>query len=195
MNTTDSSAPQDCPASVEGCGDSSIPRRGFLPRFLAVAIGGVAGIVPMFSGLAVFFSPLFQRKAADGGDGFYRVVGLDELTDVPQSFKIVADRRDAWTVLRNESVGSVYLQKIGPAEIRAFNVICPHFGCAVAFRGEKKSFLCPCHNSAFALDGAVISPSPSPRNLDALEWQIRDGSVWVKFQDFIAGHKEKIANT
>ena len=55
-------------------------------------------------------------------------------------------------------------------------------------------YLCPCHNSTFALDGKISSAgSPSPRGLDELEVEIRnDSEVWVKFQNYRAGVPEKI---
>ena len=39
----------------------------------------------------------------------------------------------------------------------------------------------------------IARKSPSPRGLDELEVEIRsDNEIWVKFQNFRAGEKEKI---
>jgi Rieske Fe-S protein len=56
------------------------------------------------------------------------------------------------------------------------------------------SFSCPCHDSAFALDGEVSDPdSPSPRAMDELEVEIRnEDEVWVRFQNFLPGREEKV---
>jgi Rieske Fe-S protein len=72
--------------------------------------------------------------------------------------------------------------------------VCPHAGCFVDYLDARKSYLCPCHNSTFALDGKVNDPkSPSPRGLDELEVEVRDNSeVWVKFQNYRAGISQKI---
>ena len=61
----------------------------------------------------------------------------------------------------------------------------------IAARGK---FLCPCHNSLFAVDGAIAdAKSPASRGLDSLEVELRnEREVWVKFQTFKAGVKEKL---
>jgi Rieske Fe-S protein len=90
-------------------------------------------------------------------------------------------------------VGAVYLQRLAGKQVRALNVVCPHAGCFVDFRGAESCFHCPCHNSSFSLDGKVLDPkSPSPRALDDLPVEVRNGTeIWVQFQNFRAGVKEK----
>ena len=69
--------------------------------------------------------------------------------------------------------GAVYLRRRGDS-IAALNVVCPHAGCFVNVAADRSSFLCPCHKSSFDLDGAVNDPaSPSPRDMDALEVEVR----------------------
>jgi menaquinol-cytochrome c reductase iron-sulfur subunit len=89
----------------------------------------------------------------------------------------------------------VYLQRLADNQVRALNVVCPHAGCFVDYRpADGGHYLCPCHDSRFAKDGKILDPkSPSPRPLDELTVEIRNGSeVWVKFQNFRAGVHEKI---
>jgi len=51
----------------------------------------------------------------------------------------------------------------GQASIRAVNPSCPHARCDVAYHSESNRIKCPCHRSAFDLDGKVLSgPSPAP---------------------------------
>ena len=58
---------------------------------------------------------------------------------------------------------------------------------------DRREFLCPCHVSSFTIDGKIDSPtSPSPRGLDELEVQVRDGGVWVVFQNYQAGRPDKV---
>jgi len=61
-------------------------------------------------------------------------------------------------------------------------------------RGPFGGYFCPCHRSSFTLDGAILDPkSPSPRPLDDLPVEIRNGTeIWVKFQNFRAGTHDKI---
>jgi menaquinol-cytochrome c reductase iron-sulfur subunit len=113
---------------------------------------------------------------------------------VPRKFPVLASRVDAWNKSPETAIGAVYLRRAQGEKLRAFNVVCPHAGCFVDFLASKDSFLCPCHNSTFALDGKINDPrSPSPRGMDELEVEVRnDSEVWVKFQNFRAGVVEKI---
>lgn len=173
------------------------PRRNFFAQLAAVVIGGVAGLVPMAVGLATFINPLRKTVKAklqptgSDPDGFYQVATLDSLSATPQAFKIIADRKDAWNTFPKDAIGSVYLTRIGENEVRAFNVTCPHAGCAVDWRATKQAYHCPCHNSSFEADGKRDPKSPSARDLDSLEVRVEDGVVFVKYQDFKTGEKEK----
>jgi Rieske Fe-S protein len=168
-------------------------RRDFFKEVCAGVLSALAGLVPLGAGLAVFFDPL--RRKAQAGD-FAFVAPLTALPEdgVPRKFPVVTTRADVWTRSPNVPVGAVYLRRTGPKAVSAFNVVCPHAGCFVAYRPESKTYLCPCHNSAFGLDGRIASSkSPAKRGLDELAVEIRnDTEVWVRFQNFRAGEKEKV---
>lgn len=173
-----------------GCGEA---RRGFLKKFLASAIGGLLALVPVAAGVRVLLDPL-RRKSAVGGA--VRVASLDALPadGVPRKFSVLADREDAWNKFTNVPVGAVYLRRTVEGKLEALNVVCPHAGCFVDFNSGRSQFICPCHNSAFAVDGKIADPkSPSARALDTLEVEVRnEKEVWVKFQNFEAGKAKKI---
>ncbi len=168
-------------------------RREFLKGAACVALGACAVGIPLAVGVRVLVSPI----GAPRGEGY--TVKLTTLSALPAGgapllFEVQVERTDAWTRHPLTAIGAVFLQRIGEREVRAFNAACPHLGCAVEWRTESKTFFCPCHNSNFAVDGAVIQPSPAARQLDALEVEVREGDeVWVHFQDFKAGKAEKIA--
>jgi len=168
-------------------------RRDFIKKSCAVIIGAVTGLVPAISGLMVLLDPL-RRKAQD--NDAVLIASLSSLPEdgVPRKFPVIADHTDAWNRLPRVPIGAVYLRRIGDRQIQAFNVICPHAGCFVDYDLSRKGYHCPCHNSSFGVDGKIADPkSPSPRGLDELEVEIRsDNEVWVKFQNFRAGEKEKI---
>jgi Rieske Fe-S protein len=171
-------------------------RRGFLAQASAVVIGGIVALFPFATGLAVFLDPLRRKsKAAE----FIKVATLDELPSdgTPRPFSVVADRVDAWTEYPNEPVGAVYLRRTSEGDTpQAMTATCPHLGCFVDFNAGQKKFHCPCHDSSFEPDGTRINPEkcPSPRDLDSLEVEVRDNNeVWVKFQKFVGGKEEKIA--
>lgn len=168
-------------------------RRGFLARLGAVAGGVLALLAPAASALMLVCDPL-RRKAQ--GTGLVPVTTLEALPNdgVPRKFNVLADRVDAWNTYHGLPVGAVYLRRTGETQVSAFNVICPHAGCSVEFVSVEGQFRCPCHNSRFAVDGGLQNPSGlSPRGLDALEVEIRKGKeVWVRFQNFQTGRKEKV---
>jgi menaquinol-cytochrome c reductase iron-sulfur subunit len=176
---------------------SSVPpqpdRRDFLAKAAATVIGGGLALAAPVAGLGVLLDPL-RRKSAAGSA--VRVASLASLPDdgVPRKFPVLATRQDAWNRTANVPVGAVYLRREKGGAVRAFNVVCPHAGCFVDFHAEQGCYLCPCHNSTFALDGKVLDEkSPSPRALDELPVEMRgEGEIWVAFQNFRPGEKERL---
>lgn len=168
-------------------------RREFVKKACAVCLGTAAVLVPAAAGLTVLFDPL-RRKTAAGEMMLITTLEALPADGTPQKFAIRADRVDAWTKFPNAPVGAIYLRRTGEKSVEAVNVVCPHAGCFVDFRSEKKDYYCPCHNSAFGLNGEITDPrSPSPRGLDTLETEIRkDTEVWVLFQNFMTGKSEKV---
>ena len=181
-------------------------RRGFLKKVGAVAAGTAAAIIPVMAGLVFFldparrgnFIPLSRRKDGGGSDdGFIRVAPLSALPDdgSPQRFTVITDQADAWNYFPDQRVGNVFLRKISADNVIAFNETCPHLGCSVEYdpaAPKNEAFRCPCHASAFALDGKKSNAIP-PRDLDTLEAQVRGGEVWVRYQKFISGTPDKTA--
>jgi Rieske Fe-S protein len=168
-------------------------RRGFLKQACAAILGGIAGVVPLISGLIVFLDPLRRKSQASE---FLSVASLNALPEdgSPRKFSVVASRTDAWNKSPRTPIGAVYLRRAAGAKtVQALNVVCPHAGCFVDYNPDAKGYHCPCHDSTFALTGQISSPSsPAPRGLDELEVEIRnENEVWVKFQNFQAGQAKK----
>ena len=131
-----------------------------------------------------------RRRTVSGGDEPIEVARLVELTDgVPKRVAVRAARlRDAWNAFTDVTLGTAWLVRSG-AEVRALSSVCPHAGCAVGYRDEERCFRCPCHDSAFSLDGARRS-GPTPRGLDALDCTVENGRVrltWKRFRQGVAG--------
>ena len=170
-------------------------RRGFIKGLLAGIISAVIGVVPFISGLALYLDPIRRKSSSNGS---VRVTSLEALPadGVPRRFPVLATRVDACNKFKAVPIGAVYLRRTGD-QIEALNVVCPHLGCSVDFKPGLGRFHCPCHNSTFTVAGKIDNPaSPSPRGLDTLEVQIRDGKeIWVVFRNFQAGRAEKIPAT
>lgn len=171
----------------------SVPERR---RFLSVCTGVLVGVM---SGLifvpALLFAvgPLRRRRSAAGvGDDFADAGALDSIpvgawTLVP--IEIV--RQDGWDKTRQSRSVWVFVAG-GGTEARVLSPICTHLGCPVGWSVETGQFRCPCHGGVFGKEGGLVS-GPPPRGMDSLESQIRDGHLWVRWQDFRISVPERIA--
>lgn len=168
-------------------------RRTFFKKACATVIGAVVGLFPFAAGLAVFLDPI-RRRSNDSDFVLVGSVSALPSDGTPRKFPVITSHQDAWNKLPNVPVGAVYVRRTGETTVQAFNVVCPHAGCFVDYVPARKGFLCPCHNSTFALTGKINDPkSPAARGLDELEVEIRgDTEIWVKFQNFHAGGAAKI---
>ena len=184
------------------------PRRGMLFKILSVAIGAVISLGPFGAGLTAFLDPLWRKKKVPekyrkpggaGSDKFVRVTSLDSLAigGTPQRFPVIDDKIDAWNFTPAQPIGAVFIQRVAPHKVVVLNATCPHAGCSVACNGT--AFNCPCHNSAFNLDGSRREnesgrENPSPRALDSLvvdDDRLQQGEVWIEFMNFYTGVEEK----
>lgn len=190
------SKPTGTPSAKPASGsEPNEPRRDFVTQAVTVAVSSVLVVPPVVAGIGTLLDPVLR-----GGQGhqFLRVAALSAVPDdgVPRSFPVIADRVDAWTTQANQPVGRVFLRRLpGTETIEAVSATCPHAGCLVDFRPERKQFQCPCHTSAFEADGARVPPCPSPRDLDRLACEVRgDGdqrSIFVEYVNYYSGLAEK----
>jgi menaquinol-cytochrome c reductase iron-sulfur subunit len=174
---------------------SHATRRGFLGGVVACVCGAIAFAVPAVTGFLAFLNPL-QQKSRSGT--LMRLASLDVLPEdgTPKKFPIIADQTDAWTHFPAEPIGAVFLRRAGGKAL-AFQVVCPHAGCAINFEPSSAGgkFFCPCHAASFDLSGKRSdATSPSPRDMDSLAVEIRNqNEVWVKFENFAVGTARKVA--
>ena len=176
--------------------DPGSDRRDFMQKAACVVLGGAVTAAPIAAGLRVVVSPLFEETS---GGLLVRITTLDSLPPggSPQLFKVVTERKDAWTRHTSSEVGSVFVQRTGPGktagDFLVFNSTCPHLGCAVEYMDGDGNYSCPCHDSTFATTGEVLNQSsPSPRGLDSLEVEIREDELWVTYVNFKANVAEKL---
>lgn len=163
-------------------------RRKFL-KTAACAIGGGAGLVVVAPVVRVLLDPSGKqtvttpREPIDVGLAARFAAGA-----APTRVEIVAPViKDAWTSARDVVLGAAWIRRVGPkpGDLDARSAICPHLGCAVGFEADKGTYLCPCHDSRFDLDGKKLT-GPSERGLDPLPVQVgSDGRLkltWVVYK-------------
>jgi menaquinol-cytochrome c reductase iron-sulfur subunit len=148
-------------------------RRSFVAVAAAVVTGAIAVLTPLGVGLASFFSPL-RRKASSS---LVRIALLEQVPDdgKPRAFPVIADRVDAWNRYPAQRIGAVYLvRNEGDEAPIAFTAKCPHAGCFIGYTPGDDAFQCPCHTSAFKLDGTRVhgDAEVSPRDMDELEVEL-----------------------
>jgi cytochrome b6-f complex iron-sulfur subunit len=139
--------------------EQSISRR----NFLKVAWGS-AGALALGEGLFVGLKFLSPRVVAGEFGGVFNAGPADSFP--------------AGSVTPFEA-GRFYVVRLHDGGFLAVYRRCTHLGCAVPYDPEQGRFVCPCHGSAFELDGDVLNP-PAPRPLDLFTLTIDDdGSVLI----------------
>jgi nitrite reductase/ring-hydroxylating ferredoxin subunit len=74
--------------------------------------------------------------------------------------------------------GRFYLARQQDGGFIALSLRCTHLGCSVSWEENKHRFICPCHSSAFDINGEVLNP-PASRALDYFPVLIENGVVKV----------------
>lgn len=95
---------------------------------------------------------------------------------VPVEMVFRRNRVDGWKISSEKQ--TAWVVKLSDQKIVAFGPQCTHLGCAYHWDEAKSEFLCPCHNSVFAANGAVTS-GPAPRPLDRYDVKIDGGKLLV----------------
>ena len=74
--------------------------------------------------------------------------------------------------------GRFYLARLADGGFLAISRRCPHLGCTIPWVAKENKFLCPCHSSAFDIQGDVLR-SPAPRAMDLYRVTIENAVVKV----------------
>lgn len=189
-------------------------RRRALAAMAAGGLGAVVAAAALAGPLGLALDPILRRRergeaddgeedrggGAGGGAGWLPVGRVDHFEEgaSPRLVVVRTDLRDGWISRLGVPVGPVVVERRpGVDEFRVQSGICPHLGCSVAWSDDRGVFVCPCHRSAFARDGALVPPAtdqvnPSPRSLDPLAWRVRDGVLEVRWVRFRTGTSERV---
>src|SRR6266853_2041 len=89
------------------------------------------------------------------------------IAGVPAAMYLLAKEKTAAWVVKTDA-----------QHVVAFAPQCTHLGCIYHWEAEASSFVCPCHASAFGIDGAVLD-GPAPRPLDRHVTRIERGKVLI----------------
>ena len=136
----------------------NLSRRDFL-KLTWVLFGGLAAVET----IGIFITYL-QPRLTDGEFG--SMISAGPVANFPLN---------SVTHITN---GRFYIVRLGDGGFLAIYHRCTHLGCTVPWDAAQQKFICPCHSSAFDMQGTVKNP-PAIRPLDLFTVSILDGIVQV----------------
>jgi len=141
--------------------DSVPPRRKFLNKLWAFL--GIVALAEFIWVVLSYFKPIRNQEARGEFGG--RIMAGTVGSFLPNS--VTAFPR-----------GHFYLACLKDGGFMAIHRKCTHLGCTVPWVEKEQQFICPCHSSAFDIQGDVIR-SPANRALDIFSVVIENNVVFV----------------
>ena len=139
--------------------ENSTSRRTFYLEVIYGLWAIMAAALAIPAGIYLLFPPKAKKAGewVDVGDlGQFQQQTPEEVifrrTRV-DGWKVTSEKTSAWVVKKNDT------------QYTAFAPQCTHLGCAYHWDPPTNNFVCPCHTSAFSIDGKVLA-GPAPRPLD-----------------------------
>jgi menaquinol-cytochrome c reductase iron-sulfur subunit len=150
----------------------SVDRRSFHWSVISGLWALITGALAVPAAGYLFAPPRSRGETdwVDAGDISRLPVGT------PEEVVFRRSRVDGWKVTSEKSTAWVIRKSAG--EVVAFSPQCTHLGCAYHYSERTKEFVCPCHTSAFALDGRVLT-GPAPRSLDRYEIKLQGSHLLI----------------
>jgi menaquinol-cytochrome c reductase iron-sulfur subunit len=155
---------------VEGMAVPEVTRRKFYISMIYGLWSAMAAALAIPAAIYLLIPPKLRKTEdwVEAGD----VSSLETQAPVEMVFR--QNRVDGWKIQSEKT--SSWVVKLSGAGIVAYGPQCTHLGCAYHWDDTRNEFLCPCHSSVFAVDGAVVS-GPAPRPLDRYETKVRNGKL------------------
>jgi menaquinol-cytochrome c reductase iron-sulfur subunit len=177
--------PQDTQQPVAAAAGPADPgRRGFLEAVIGLFTALIA------AALAVPFLGTVAGSSFRGRKGLFAKTTALQGLPIGRPVDVAYEQMSSDGFLRREAVRHVWVVRRSANEVTVFSPVCPHLGCRYDWDPRDALFKCPCHASVFRLDGTVVS-GPAPRPLDALPAEVRDGDLYVEWEQFAVGVPEK----
>lgn len=142
--------------------------------FYVAAIYGIWGLITAALAVPALIYLLVPPRLRRQSDW----VQAGDLSEVPAGTPIEVTFRkmriDGWKVVSEKD--TAWVVKSANNQVTAFGPSCTHLGCAYHWDTAKNEFICPCHNSVFAIDGRVIG-GPAPRPLDRFQTRVEGNKL------------------
>jgi cytochrome b6-f complex iron-sulfur subunit len=150
------------PKNSQGKKSETEPTRRSFLNTLWIILGGVA-LAEFVAVAFAFLRPQKLKTRGENADSIFTVGAVERFA--PNS--VTAFVR-----------GKFYLARLEDGGFLALSRTCTHLGCAVPWVEKEMKFACPCHGSAFDINGNVID-TPAPRALDIYPISIENNIIKV----------------
>jgi menaquinol-cytochrome c reductase iron-sulfur subunit len=158
-------------------------RRRFFARVAEFA-GACVAILFAIPIVRYILYPISVIGAASGWSSLGPSSDFTSITE-PVPVMVTVRQNDGW--LESRTKAPVYITKglrLGSLDgVEVLTAVCPHLGCSIQWSKNTRQFLCPCHGSVFARDGARVA-GPAPRGMDTLPLKIQNGELMVHYENF-----------
>jgi menaquinol-cytochrome c reductase iron-sulfur subunit len=147
-------------------------RRTFYVALVNLLGAAAAAVIAIPAAVYLLFRP-----KSPGAGTMVEVANLADLENgVPQEVVFTRTRVDGWKATKEKT--TTWVVKNGPQSAVAFSPQCPHLGCIYHWEDDSGAFRCPCHSSAFGVDGKVLA-GPAPRPLDRYDSRVEGGKLLI----------------
>ena len=154
-----------------------LDRRQFVNVVMAF-LGTVMGAIIGLPAIGYLLSPATKVQKQEAWIPLGLLDGFP--IGVPTLFSFTRSTINGWEKTVN-SYG-VFVVRFSADQVRVFSNICTHLSCRVNWNEERKSYLCPCHDAAFDIEGRVTG-GPPPAPLVEYETKIEDGTLLCHFEE------------
>ena len=87
---------------------------------------------------------------------------------------------DGWAILKVKELEIMFIRD-AEESVRAFHPVCTHQKCKLGYNPKKKEIECPCHESAFDLEGKPLK-GPAKEPLKRYEAKLEGGRIIVTLE-------------
>ena len=171
-------------------------RRRFLNLCTSLLLA-VLGLLVAIPAVAYVVAPL-RRRRGDGAGA--PMLDLGPLADLPPGQwhlrTVEVPRAGGWTRPQGRQGArvrhAVWVRRgRGDRDVTILSSTCPHLGCPVNWRPDPAQFFCPCHGGIFDADGRPVA-GPPPCAMDPVDFEVRAGRLWLRWQEFRSGGAERV---
>ena len=142
--------------------DDELNRRDFIKVTTAI-VGGLIGAALGLPAIAYLLDPAFKGGAKEGWIPIGNVADMQ--IGIPYPFSFTRVQVNGWERTSTSRGGFAIRRSDDPNEVLILNSRCTHLACTVNWKEDTHTFVCPCHDAQFSIEGAVLG-GPPPRPLD-----------------------------